>query len=73
MNMDKIKKYSEFYGESLIIYYHFPKKLAEKSYSTFNLRFSMVWAAAVPIKTNRSRLLYMPANRKNGNIKCYSA
>ena len=51
MNMDKIKKYSEFYGESLIIYYHFPKKLAEKSYSTFNLRFSMVWAAAVPIKT----------------------
>ena len=40
-----------------ILYYHFPKKkLAEKSYSTFNLRLSMVWAAAVPIKTNYSRV-----------------
>ena len=28
------------------------KKLAEKSYLTFNLRISMIWAGAVPIKTN---------------------
>ena len=28
-----------------VLYYHFPKKeLAEKSYSTFNLKLSMVWA-----------------------------
>ena len=33
----------------------FTKELTEKSYLTFNLRFSMVWAAATPIITNCSR------------------
>ena len=32
----------------------FLKELAEQSYLTFNFRVSMVWAAAAPIKTNRS-------------------
>ena len=34
----------------------FLNELAEKSYLTFNLRILMVWAAAMPIKTNCSQV-----------------
>ena len=48
-----------------ILYYHFPQKnLAEESYSTFNLRLSIVWAAALLIKTNQSRVSYMAPIRR---------
>ena len=40
------------------------KELAEKSYSTFNLRLSMFCAAAVPIKTNLSHALCVALIRR---------
>ena len=51
VKMDKMKNIQNFMLNHITI---FPKKLAEKSYLTLNLRLSMVWAAAAPIKTNRS-------------------
>ena len=55
VKMDKMKNIQNFMLNN-ILYYYFSKKLAEKTYSTFNLRLSLVRAAASPIKQNCSRV-----------------
>ena len=60
-----------------ILFYHFPKKLAEKSYSTFNLRISMLLASASPIKTKyfgadqlRRHVIVTAIAAKDEKLKC---
>ena len=43
----------------------FQKKLAKKSYSTFDLRLSMTWAATAPIKTKYT--VVVASSRRHGS------